>query len=103
MRTLVVVCCLLLLAGCSDQGTVANTRTNSGHNQREATEENRTKTSTTEHETTAMITVPLMPRIGDALREVAALDQSVSQTSCLPLWKDAVRSKPVADKPLAMR
>jgi hypothetical protein len=103
MRVVVLVCCLVLLAGCNDQGTGANTGTSSSRDRREATEENRTKTLSTEQMTTATITVPLMPIIGEALRELAALEQSVSQASCLPLWQDAVHSKPVTAKPLAMR
>ena len=103
MRVVVLVCCLVLLAGCNDQGTGAHTGASARREKREGIEEHRTTTLTTEHKTMATDTVPIMPMFGEGLRDVAALEPLVSQASCWPLWKDAVRSKPVTAKPLAMR
>ena len=103
MRVVVLVCYLGLLAACNEQGTGGNTGTSARREKREVTEAHRPTPSTTEHKTMVTRTVPIMPLLGEGFRAMAAVEPAVSQTSCWPLWKDAMQSKPVTAHPLAMR
>jgi hypothetical protein len=103
MKVVVLVCCLVLLAGCNEQDTGAHPGASARRETREGTAEHRPTPVTTDDKTMATHTVPIMPMLAEGLRDMAALEPSVSQASCWPLWKDAVRRRPVTANPLAMR